>query len=276
MKEALDSDVSAEWKNAADSEYLSLLENNTWELVPLPSGRQAIGSRWVFKVKHTSDGTVKRFKARFVAKGYAQKPGIDYSETFSPVVKFQSIRVLLAQHSLVLHQMDVVTAFLNGDLDETIYMEQPDGYVQKGKEKLVCKLKKSLYGLKQSPRCWNKVLTEFMKSIGFTQSAADPCIYVRNENSLSIVAVYVDDLIIATKTTEDMQELKQLLQSRLKMKDMGELHYCLGINITHDQVKGTVEMHQKQYIQKMLERYKLSNVKPVSTPADPQCHIVQG
>ena len=109
--------------------------------------------------------------------------------------------------------MDVVTAFLNGGLDEMIYMQQPEGYVQKGKEQLVCKLNKSLYGLKQSPRCWNKAFTEIMKSIGFTQSAADPCIYVKDENSLSIIAMYVDDLIIATKTDEDMHELKQLLQS---------------------------------------------------------------
>ena len=230
MDEALNSDFRAEWKKAADYEYHSLLENNTWELVPLPSGRQPIGSKWLFKVKHTSDGTVERFKARLVAKGYAQTPSIDYGETFSPVVKFQSIRVLLAlaaQYGLVLHQMDVVTAFLNGDLDETIYMQQPDGYVQKGKEQLVCKLNKSLYGLKQSPRCWNKVFAEFMRSFGFNQSAADPCIYIRDGNSISVVAVYADDLIIATKTVEEIETLKQLLQSQFKMKDIGESHSCL-------------------------------------------------
>ena len=120
--------------------------------------------------------------------------------------------------------MDVVTAFLNGNLEEDIYMEQPEGYVQQGKEKLVCKLKKSLYGLKQSSRCWNKVSTEFMMSIGYHQSTADPCIYVRDT---CIVAVYVDDLIIATKTPEEMQEVKQLLNSQFQMKDVGELHYCL-------------------------------------------------
>ena len=130
-------------------------------------------------------------------------PGIDYGETFSPVVKFQSIRVLLAlvaQYGLVLHQTDMVTAFVNGDLDETICMQQPDGYVQKGREQLVCKLNKSLYGLKQSPRCWNKVFTEFMRSIGFNQSASDPYIYIRDGKSINVVAVYVDDLVIATKT----------------------------------------------------------------------------
>ena len=179
-------------KKTEDFDYHSLLENKTWELVPLPSGRKPIGSKWVFKVKHTSDGTVERFKARLVAKGYAQSPGIDYGETFSPVVKFQSIRVILAlaaQYGLVLHQMDVVTTLVNGDVDETIYMQQPDGYVHKEKEQLICKLNKSLYGLKESPRCWNKVFAEFMRSIGFNQSAADPCIYIRDRNSVSVVVV---------------------------------------------------------------------------------------
>ena len=276
MDEALAGDYSTKWKEAADVEYRSLIENETWDLVELPSGRTPIGSKWVFKVKHKSDGTVERFKARLVAKGYAQQPGIDYDETFSPVVKFQSIRVLLAlavQYDLQLNQMDVVTAFLNGNLEETIYMQQPDGYIQQGKELLVCKLNKSLYGLKQSPRCWNKVLTEFMKSLGFTQSSADPCIYVRDSKSLTIVAAYVDDLIIATKTDEEMQDVKQQLQSRFKMKDLGKLHYCLGITINHDQTNNVIEMHQKQYILKMLEKYGLLDAKSVSTPADPNVKL---
>ena len=192
------------------------------------------------------------------------------------MVKFQSIRVLLTlavQYDLQLNQMDVVTAFLNGNLEETIYMQQPDGYIQQGKELLVCKLNKSLYGLKQSPRCWNKVLTEFMKSLGFTQSSADPCIYVRDSRSLTIVAAYVDDLIIATKTDEEMQDVQQQLQSRFKMKDLGKLHYCLGITINHDQTNNVIEMHQKQYILKMLEKYGLLDAKSVSTPADPNVKL---
>ena len=148
--------------------------------------------------------------------GYTQKHGISCDETFSPVVKFQSIRVLVTvavQNDLLLHQMDVVTTFLNGTLEEEIYMHQPDGYIQQGQEHLLCKLKKSLYGLKKSPHCWNKVLTEFMKSVGFEQISADPCIYVRDTYALSIIAVYVDDLIIAAKTEEEMRQVKQLLQS---------------------------------------------------------------
>ncbi len=142
-----------EWQEAADLEYESLMENETWDSVELPKDRKAIGSRWVFKVKHQSDGRVERYKCRLVAKGYSQKYGVDYDETFSPVVRFSSIRTLLyfaVQNNLHVHQMDVVTAFLNGHLDEEIYMEQPEGFVKPGEEHLVCKLKKSIYGLKQS------------------------------------------------------------------------------------------------------------------------------
>ena len=133
--EALTSNHAKEWKEAGDSEYRSLIENETWELVELPSGRKPIGCKWVFKVKHGSDGRVERFKGRLVAKGYAQKYGIDYDETFSPVVRFSSIRALLAfavETIMLIHQMDVETAFLNGKLDEEIYMQQPDGYTEPG------------------------------------------------------------------------------------------------------------------------------------------------
>ena len=151
MNEALSSEYATEWKAAADSEYMSLIENDTWDLVELPPDQKSIGCKWIFKVKHTSDGTVERFKGRLVAKGYAQEYGIDYEETFAHVARFTSIRTLLAfavQHEMIIHQMDVVTAFLNGTVDEDIYMKQPEGYVQPGKEHLVCKLKKVSLWLK--------------------------------------------------------------------------------------------------------------------------------
>ena len=192
----------------ANQEYESLVSNETWELVELPAGCTPIGCKWVFKVKYNSKGIVERFKARLVAKGYSQKYGLDYEETFSPVVRFTSIRMLLAfavQHNMLIHQMDVVAAFLNGSLQEDIYMEQPDGYVQAKNEQLVCKLKKSLYGLKQASRCWNAVLNDFLKLIEFEQSVADPCVYVKKtKDHLVIVAVYVDDLIIIANTPEEM------------------------------------------------------------------------
>ena len=270
LKKALESDHAENWKAAADSEYQSLLKNETWELVELPPGRKAITCRWVFKVKHDENGQVERFKGRLVAKGFLQKFGVEFDETFSPVVRFTSIRALLAfavSRNMFIHQMDVVTAFLNGTLDEDIYMEQPEGYVVPGKENLVCHLKKSLYGLKQSPRCWNKSFKEFMISQGFQQSAADPCVFIRNVNGqLAIVAVHVDDLILLTETEQEMIDLKASLAARFKMKDMGKLHYCLGVNIKT--MDGVLQMSQEQYIKKILNKYKLQDCKPVSTPMD--------
>ena len=271
LEEALTSEHGKQWKDAADSEYESLMKNETWKLVELPSGRKPIGCKWVFKVKYGSDGKVERFKGRLVAKGYAQQYGIDYEETFSPVVRFSSIRLLLAyavQNDMLVHQMDVVTAFLNGKLEEEIYMEQPDGYIQPGKEHLVCKLQKSLYGLKQSPRCWNTAFREFMTLLQFKQSTADPCIYVKVTDTIAVVAVYVDDLIVMTKTAEEMQQIKESLALHFEMKDMSDLHYCLGISIEQERQHKCPWMHQKQYIQNLLKKYGLSEAKTVSTPAD--------
>ena len=145
IEEALSGDHSQQWKMAADAEYKSLMENKTWELVKLPEGRRTIGCKWVFRVKYDSNGQVESFKGRLVAQGYSQKYGINYDETFSPVARFSSIRTLLAfaaEMGMQIHQMDVVTAFLNGDLKEEIYMQQPSGYIQPDKNGLVCKLKK--------------------------------------------------------------------------------------------------------------------------------------
>ena len=203
LKEALSGNYAKEWKAAADAEYQSLMENNTWEVVELPADRTAIKCKWVFKKKFKANGSIDCYKGRLVAKGYAQQYGVDYDETYSPVVRFASIRALLAfaiDNDMMIHQMDVVTAFLNGILEEEIYMEQPEGYVRPECEHLVCKLNKSLYGLKQSPRCWNTTLTQFLESIHFNRNAADPCVFVHLDDGVPmIIAVFVDDLIIVTK-----------------------------------------------------------------------------
>ena len=139
------------WHEAALKEYTQMLSHNTWELVPLPQGRKLVGSKWVFKIKENVDGSIERYKARIVAQGFSQKPHLDYTETFAPVTKFASLRSILAIaaiEDLEVHHMDVSSAFLNGDLEEDIYMVQPEGFVEPGKEHLVCRLKKSLYGLK--------------------------------------------------------------------------------------------------------------------------------
>ena len=273
LREALQGDLAEEWGKAADSEFQSLIENNTWDLVELPKNKKPIGCKWVFKAKHGEDGSVVRYKGRLVAKGYSQKYGEDYVETFAPVVRFSSIRVLLAhsiQNDMLVHQMDVQTAFLNGTLEEEIFMQQPEGYVQAGKEHLVCRLNRSLYGLKQSPRCWNAAFTNFMSSKGFSANSADPCVFTKADcGCVSVVAVYVDDLIIITKTSKEMQEIKDTLAKQFKMKDLGKLHFCLGISVHHDQETNRLWIHQQQYITSMLKKYGLAEANPVSTPADP-------
>ena len=197
-----------------------------------------------------------RYKARLVAKGYAQKYGIEYDEIFSPVVRFSSIRFLLAfavQHDFLIHHLDVETAFLNGKLDEEIYMQQPEGYLKPGEEHLVCKLEKSLYGLKQSSRCWNKAFREGVEKVGFTQASADPCVFNRKEDTLTIIAIHVDDLMIPAENVLEMQRVKDSSMLQLKMKDMAELHYYLGVCIFQDKERKQVYIHQGQYIEKMLK-----------------------
>lgn len=279
LEEALSNDNASQWKAAVDAEHRSLMDNETWELVELPPNRKPIGCKWVFKAKYGEDGTIEKFKARLVAKGFAQKHGVDYEETFSPVVKFASIRTLLAmavQKGWHVHQMDVITAFLNGDLDEEIYMQQPDGYVKLGEEELVCRLRKSLYGLKQSPRCWNTKFKLFMKEMDFHQSSADPCVFVKfTENGILIIAVYVDDLIPLGSDINELLELKRELSTRFHMKDMGELHFCLGIGIIQDKEASVTKLHQKQYIQRMIEKYGMKDANPVTTPADVNVKLVK-
>ena len=206
------------------------MENQTWNLVKLPEGHSIVGCKWVFRVKYDE---VNYFKGRLVAHGFSQRHGVDYEEIFSPVVHLSSIRTLLAfaaKKKLHVHHMDVVSAFLNGDLEE-IYMKKPLGYVQLGKENLVCKLQKSIYGLKQSPCCWNQKLCDHLKSLGFKESGTDSCVFIKTEsNNLKIIAVYVDDLILIAKLLNEIQQIKDSLSKTFKMKDMGQLRYCLDIN----------------------------------------------
>ena len=181
-KEAMLASDHAKWEHAMQSELDSIYKNGTWDLVPLPKDRKALPCKWVYKYKYTSDKTSPKYKARLVAKGFKQEQGVDFDEIFSPVVKMTTLRMLLAlaaNQDLELVQMDVKTAFLHGDLDEEIYMEQPEGYEVSGKEHLVCKLKKSLYGLKQSPRLWYQKFDAFMKTQGCTRSNEDPCLYTK-------------------------------------------------------------------------------------------------
>ncbi|CAL9015461.1 unnamed protein product, partial [Prunus brigantina] len=255
-KEAVRSSESVEWKKSMDEEMKSLHKNETWELVQLPNGKKAIGCKWVYAKKTESLGKDNvRFKARLVAKGYAQKEGIDYNEVFSPVVKHSSIRILLAlvaQFDLELAQLDVKTAFLHGDLEEEIYMSQPEGFKVAGKENWVCKLQKSLYGLKQSPRQWYKRFDRFMIGQKYTRSHYDHCVYFRKlqDGTFIYLLLYVDDMLIACKSKVEIERLKTQLSNEFEMKDLGEARKILGMEIERDRAKGKISLCQKQYLKK--------------------------
>ena len=256
------------WVRAANEEYKSLIDMNTWDLVPLPPGRQSVSCKWVFKLKSNSDGSVDRYKARLVARGFTQQQGVDFDETYAPVVHRTSLRALLSygfSRNMIIHQMDVVTAFLNGKLAEHIYMTQPEGFVTPGSENLVCKLKRSLYGLKQSPRCWNLVLDQYLKSLGFSQSSADQCVYIRNDGGQqTLLAVYVDDIVILSDSEKSMHDIKSSLSQKFKMKDLGPIHYVLGISVAVNDE--SLKMYQPNYIYQTLRKYKMYDCNPVHTP----------
>ena len=235
MKEAMDSDKAEEWKEAACAEYDSLQEHETWTLCDLPPNRKPVGSKWVFKVKYDERGELNRYKARLVAQGFSQTPGVNFNETFAPVARFGTIRSLLAmgvKRNMSIHQMDVTTAFLNGNLKEDIYMRQPEGFEEPGREDQVCHLHKSLYGLKQSPRCWYEQLSTQLECTGFRQTKADPCLFYKWESGrLTVISIYVDDLILLADLLGEMMQLKHQLSAMFKMTDMGNLSYCLGIGV---------------------------------------------
>jgi hypothetical protein len=269
---------ASQWEHAMRDEFNSLIKNNTWELVPRPTDKNIVGNRWVYKVKRASDGSVERFKARLVAKGYSQAEGIDYGEVFSPVARFPTLRTLLAfanAHDLEIHHMDVTTAFLNGELDCEIFMEQPEGFVDATHPDYVCKLKKGLYGLKQSARCWNATLDEFLKSRGFVQNEADECVYTKavkqpdGKISFVIMAVYVDDIIPVSNDNQMLSIEKQAICDEYDMVDNGEISHCLGLIIKRDRKNKILSISQSNYVENILVKFGMQNSRPVATPLEP-------
>ena len=205
---------SIKWESAMKDEMDSLMSNQTWELVELPSGKKALHNKWVYKIKEEHNGN-KRYKARLVVKGFQQKEGVDYNEIFSPVVKLTTIRLVLkivVVENLHLEQLDVKTAFLHGDLEEELYMRQPEGFIKEDKRNLACRLKKSLYGLKLAPGQWYKKFNSFMSRHGFTICQADHCCYFKKfDNNFIILLLYVDDMLVAGSDMQEIVNLKQKL-----------------------------------------------------------------
>ncbi|GKA23983.1 zinc finger, CCHC-type containing protein [Tanacetum coccineum] len=256
--EAMQSRDAAFWKEAIDDEIGSIMENNTWVLSDLPPGCKPLGCKWIFKRKMKVDGTIDKFKARLVIQGFRQKEGIDYFDTYAPVARITTIRLLLALaaiHNLVIHQMDVKTAFLNGDLDEEVYMKQPEGFVMPGNEHKVCKLVKSLYGLKQAPKQWHQKFDEVVLSSGFHLNQSDKCVYSKFDSSGKgvIICLYVDDMLIFETDQNQVDQTKKFLSSKFSMKDIGEADVILGIKIKREN-KGIV-ITQSHYIEKILKKF---------------------
>jgi hypothetical protein len=216
------------WKEAMNEEMRSLQKNSTWEVVELPAGKVPVGCRWVFTIKHKANGTIERFKARLVAKGYTQTYGIDYMETFAPVAKINTVCILLSlavNLDWPLYQLDVKNAFLHGDLQEQVYMELPPRCIMqiKGSTK-VCRLKKSLYRLTQSPRAWFGRFTNFMKSIGYKQSNSDHTLFLKTKKrEVTALIVYVDNMIVTENNPEEQKALQNRLAQEFEMKSLGSL-----------------------------------------------------
>lgn len=258
-----------------EEEYESLIKMGTWKLVDRPENSRPISCKWVFTIKRDSTGGPIKCKARCVARGFTQRNGIDYDETFSPVVKFTSIRVFLAlaaSLSLKVYQLDVKTAYLNGEIDKQIFMTQPDGFDdQSGR---VLELLKAIYGLKQASCAWSKKLNQVLISLGFKRLESDHSVFIfRRQLSLIIIPAYVNNLMGATNDDAAWEELKTGLRSHFEISDKGRVEYCLGISINQDLNKKTIRIHQQQHIIDVLQEFQMSDCNPAKTPLPPNIHL---
>jgi len=255
----------SDWKKAMDGELKSLEENDVWDVIPKPTGRKIVASRWVYKAKGNAQGEVERYKARLVAKGFSQILRQDYDEIFAPVVRYDSFRLLLAFSACKgwrPRQLDVKTSFLYGILKEEVYMDLPEGSRLDG---MVAKLKRCIYGLKQSPREWYYRLVKYLGPFGFAITAWDPCVLVHESGDL-FLAIYVDDITLFGATGELKEQTINVLKTEFKVNNMGELNWLLGIQITF--TNDGVTLSQITFINMILNRFSMQDCKPVSTPID--------
>ncbi|CAH9095067.1 unnamed protein product [Cuscuta epithymum] len=257
-----------EWTQAMKEEINAIEKNKTWELVNLPKEKNVIGLKWVYRTKYNSDGSISKHKARLVAKGYVQQEGVDYEETFSPVARFETVRIVLAlaaQWKLPVYQLDVKSAFLNGDLLEEVFVHQPPGFVKKGEEEKVYKLKKALYGLKQAPRAWYSKIDTFFCTSGFQKSDNEPTLYVKKEGmEFLVVCLYVDDIILFSSSQSMLTSFKDSMTNQFEMTDLGMLQYFLGLEVKQGK-EGTF-LCQKRYALNLLKRFHMEACETIATP----------
>uniref|UniRef100_A0A2N9HIT4 Integrase catalytic domain-containing protein n=1 Tax=Fagus sylvatica TaxID=28930 RepID=A0A2N9HIT4_FAGSY len=263
------------WCTAMDEEFQALQKQDTWSLVPLPSSKNVVGCKWVYKLKTHSDGTIARYKARLVAKGFHQQHGIDFNETFSPVIKPPTVRLVLSlavSLNWPLRQLDVKNAFLHGTLNEEVYMIQPQGYIDPIHPHYVCKLQKSIYGLKQAPRAWFESFTTQLFHLGFIASNADSSLFIYTENKIiAYLLLYVDDIVLTSNTPAFLDTLIHKLSSVFDLKDLGSLHYFLGLQITR--TPSRLYINQAKYAQDLLKKHNMLDCKPASSPSCPNTRL---
>jgi histone deacetylase 1/2 len=259
---------SPHWRTTMETEFTALQRNHTWRLVPPRSGLNIIDCKWVFKIKRKADGTIDRYKARLVAKGFKQRYGLDYEDTFSPVVKPTTIRLLLSMaltHGWHIRQLDIQNAFLHGVLEEEVFMRQPPGFEDTSHAGYLCHLEKALYGLRQAPRAWHARLGSVLATLGFTPSTADTSLFILRCPSITVyLLVYVDNIILVSSSSAAADRLVSKLGSSFALKDLGPLHYFLGVEV-HSQGRGLL-LSQRKYAMELLHRAGLQKCAPMSTP----------
>ena len=275
FKEVVTSPEAPFWKEAINNEVESILSNHTWKLVDLPPSNKPLQCKWIFKRKMKADGAIDKYKARLVVKGYKQREGLDYFNTYSPITRITSIRMLIsiaAVYKLEIHQMDVKTAFLNGDLEGEIYLEQPEGFIVPGQEQKLCWLIKSLYGLKQAPKQWHAKFDEVMLSNGFKINECDKCVYVKQTHKLLFHFMSICRRYDYTSNDgETVTKIKCLLASKFDMKDMGVDEVILGVKIL--KTFGGLALSQSHYIETILGKCKNLDIVPIKTSIDVNLHL---
>jgi hypothetical protein len=263
------------WRRAMEEEFQALVSNNTWELVPLPPGAHVITGKWHFRHKFHADSSLERYKARWVCREFTQRPGVDYDETFSPVVKPATVRTVLSialSRDWPIHQLDVKNVFLHGTLSETVYCSQPAGFVDPAHPTYVCRLNKSLYGLKQAPRAWYSCFASHMKTLGFVEAKADTSLFIfHNGTETTYLLLYVDDIILTASSSALLQRVIAALQTTFPMKDLGPLHHFLGITV--ERRPAGLFLHQRTYVLDIIDRAGMTGCKPCSTPVDLQSKL---
>lgn len=278
LQEVLNGPESLQWKRAMDDELQSFEDNSAWDIVDVPDNGTIVQCKWVFKKKVDSDQNIC-YRARLVAKGYSQRPGIDFDETFSPVLRHSTLRLLFAlavKLNLDVDHLDVKTAFLNGFLDENVFMKIPAGLKCVDKGNKVLKLKRAIYGLKQSSRAWYRRVDDYLQSLNFKKSQLEPCLFTKIKDNMKIViALYVDDFFVFSNSIQETDKLKRDLSSIFKIKDLGCVRQCLGMRVNIDKSNCVITLDQEKYIDELLNKFNIVDCKVVDTPIETKLSVTK-